>query len=66
MGISLAIEGIDGSGKRTLSEKLKEKFESIGIESEIISFPRHQEEFSGTKDHRMYNRIKQAQEKQLP
>lgn len=47
MGISLAIEGIDGSGKRTLSEKLKEKFESIGIESEIISFPRHQEEFSG-------------------
>jgi thymidylate kinase len=47
MGISLAIEGIDGSGKRTLAENLKKKFESINIESEIISFPRHQEEFSG-------------------
>lgn len=47
MGISLAIEGIDGSGKRTLAENLKAKFESIGLESEIISFPRHKEEFSG-------------------
>lgn len=47
MGISLAIEGIDGSGKRTLAENLKKKFESIGINTEIISFPRHKEEFSG-------------------
>ena len=47
MGISLAIEGIDGSGKRTLAENLKKKFESLNIETEIISFPRHQEEFSG-------------------
>ena len=47
MGISLAIEGIDGSGKRTLAENLKKKFESIGIDTEIISFPRHKEEFSG-------------------
>lgn len=47
MGISLAIEGIDGSGKRTLSENLKKRFEELGIETEIISFPRHKEEFSG-------------------
>ena len=47
MGISLAIEGIDGSGKRTLAENLKKKFEAMNIETEIISFPRHQEEFSG-------------------
>lgn len=47
MGISLAIEGIDGSGKRTLAENLKKKFEVLNIETEIISFPRHQEEFSG-------------------
>ena len=47
MGISLAIEGIDGSGKRTLSENLKKKFEELGIETEIISFPRHKEDYSG-------------------
>ena len=47
MGISLAIEGIDGSGKRTLAENLKKKFEELNLEVEIISFPRHQEEFSG-------------------
>jgi dTMP kinase len=47
MGISLAIEGIDGSGKRTLAENLKKKFEELNIETEIISFPRHKEEFSG-------------------
>lgn len=47
MGISLAIEGIDGSGKRTLAENLKKKFEELDLEVEIISFPRHQEEFSG-------------------
>jgi dTMP kinase len=47
MGISLAIEGIDGSGKRTLAENLKKRFEELNIETEIISFPRHKEEFSG-------------------
>lgn len=47
MGISIAIEGIDGSGKRTLAENLKKKFEALNVETEIISFPRHQEEFSG-------------------
>lgn len=47
MGVSIAIEGIDGSGKRTLAENLKKKFEELNIETEIISFPRHKEEFSG-------------------
>lgn len=47
MGISLAIEGIDGSGKKTLAENLRKRFEELNIESEVISFPRHQEEFSG-------------------
>ena len=47
MGISIAIEGIDGSGKRTLAENIKKKFDELDIDSEIISFPRHKEEFSG-------------------
>lgn len=47
MGISLAIEGIDGSGKRTLAENLQLKFNEMGLESEIISFPRHKEDYSG-------------------
>lgn len=44
--ISIAIEGIDGSGKRTLAENIKKKFDENEIASEIISFPRHKEEFS--------------------
>lgn len=44
--ISIAIEGIDGSGKRTLAENIKKKFDENEIVSEIISFPRHKEEFS--------------------
>ena len=47
MGISIAIEGIDGSGKGTLAKNLKKKFDEHSIESTIISYPRHQEEFSG-------------------
>lgn len=48
MGISIAIEGIDGSGKRTLAENLKKKFESeCDVEAEVISFPRHKEDYSG-------------------
>lgn len=46
-GISIAIEGIDGSGKRTLAENIKKKFDDLKVDSEIISFPRHKEEFSG-------------------
>lgn len=46
MGLSLAIEGIDGSGKRTLAENLEKKFKEMGLETEIISFPRHKEDYS--------------------
>ena len=46
MGISIAIEGIDGSGKRTLAENLKKKLEEQNVEAEIISFPRHKEDYS--------------------
>lgn len=46
MGISLAIEGIDGSGKKTLAENLKNKFIEMGLETEVISFPRHNEDYS--------------------
>lgn len=48
-GYSIAIEGIDGSGKRTLAEIIEKKFiEEIKSKNvEIISFPRHNEEFSG-------------------
>lgn len=47
MGISIAIEGIDGSGKGTLARNLKKRFDEFEIDSAIISYPRHQEEFSG-------------------
>ena len=47
-GLCIAIEGIDGSGKRTLSENLRNKIiKELNTEAEIISFPRHKEEFSG-------------------
>ena len=46
MGISIAIEGIDGSGKRTLAENLKKKLNEQNVEAEIISFPRHKEDYS--------------------
>lgn len=45
---SIAIEGIDGSGKRTLAENIETKFkEEFSNDVEIMSFPRHKEEFSG-------------------
>lgn len=42
-GLVIAIEGIDGSGKHTISMRLQEELNN----AEVISFPRHQEEFSG-------------------
>lgn len=44
--LSIAIEGIDGSGKRTLAENLQKRFNNVQIKSEIISFPRHKEDYS--------------------
>lgn len=48
-GYSVAIEGIDGSGKRTLAELIENKLiEELQHDNvEIVSFPRHKEEFSG-------------------
>ena len=37
--LCIAIEGIDGSGKRTLAENLKKKFEELDVETKIVSFP---------------------------
>jgi len=39
--VLIAIEGIDGSGKGTQSALLKEKCESRGMHTEILSFPRY-------------------------
>ena len=44
--LCIAIEGIDGSGKRTLAENLKKKFEELDVETKIVSFPRHKEDYS--------------------
>lgn len=38
-GVLLAFEGIDQSGKRTLSALLMERLRELGIEGEMISFP---------------------------
>lgn len=47
MGISIAIEGIDGSGKKTLAENLKKRIQQEwNVEAEVISFPRHKEDYS--------------------
>ena len=45
-GLCIAIEGIDGSGKNTLARNLQAKLQELGNEVEIVSFPRHKEEFS--------------------
>jgi len=38
-GVLLAFEGIDQSGKKTLSALLMERLRELGIQGEIISFP---------------------------
>ncbi len=37
----IAIEGIDGSGKGTQAQLLKEKVQSLGMSAEVLSFPRY-------------------------
>lgn len=37
----IAIEGIDGAGKRTQATRLKERIEGCAPRSEIVSFPRY-------------------------
>lgn len=44
----VALEGLDGSGKRTQAVRLKARVEQGGGRAEILSFPRYQEtEFGG-------------------
>lgn len=59
LGLSIAIEGLDGSGKYTLTKNLQKKFEDLGVKTELISFPRHTEESSGfLVDEFLYNGLK--------
>lgn len=37
----IAIEGVDGAGKRTLTEGLREAFEAAGLSVAVLDFPRY-------------------------
>ena len=37
----IAIEGVDGAGKRTLSEGLRKAFEAVGMSVATLAFPRY-------------------------
>ena len=37
----IAIEGVDGAGKRTLSEGLRKAFEAVGTSVATLAFPRY-------------------------
>jgi dTMP kinase len=39
--VLIAIEGVDGAGKRTLSEGLRKAFESVGMSVATLAFPRY-------------------------
>jgi dTMP kinase len=47
MGILVAIEGIDGSGKGTQAEILRGRLERIGKKARIVSFPQYKRSFFG-------------------
>ena len=49
MGLLVAIEGIDGSGKGTQAARLHDAFCSAGVRSELISFPRYRQTQFGEK-----------------
>lgn len=46
-GQIIVFEGIDGSGKKTQSEKLYEFLISAGVKTKLLSFPFYQETFFG-------------------
>lgn len=46
MGVLIAIEGTDSSGKQTQSEKLYETLTSMGIPSRLVSFPAYDSDSS--------------------
>jgi dTMP kinase len=39
--VLIAIEGVDGAGKRTLSEGLRKAFEAVGMSVATLAFPRY-------------------------
>jgi len=39
--VLIAIEGVDGAGKRTLSEGLRKAFEAAGMSVATLAFPRY-------------------------
>ena len=43
--VIIAIEGIDGAGKRTQTHLLKQQMETHGIKAGVVSFPRYGETF---------------------
>lgn len=47
MGILVAIEGIDGSGKGTQARRLNERLVRSGIPAALVSFPRYDSTFFG-------------------
>lgn len=49
MGLLVAIEGIDGSGKGTQAARLYEALKSAGVRCELFSFPRYRDTRFGAK-----------------
>lgn len=49
MGILVAIEGIDGSGKGTQASRLRDTLRQQGLRVELLSFPRYRETEFGRK-----------------
>lgn len=47
MGLLIAIEGIDGSGKGTQARRLTERLQKSGVRCQLISFPRYDSTFFG-------------------
>jgi dTMP kinase len=45
--MTIAIEGVDASGKRTQAELLKAKVLSLGLSAVVVSFPRYEATFFG-------------------
>ena len=55
MGRLIAIEGIDGSGKGTQSQRLHRRLQETGIRSALLSFPRYDATFFGEAIGRFLN-----------
>lgn len=49
MGLLVAIEGIDGSGKGTQATRLRDSLRSTGLRCELLSFPRYRDTQFGAK-----------------